>query len=162
MKLTDKLSPHFTFGEMIASQTAARNSLDNTPSDKQTENLKALCENVLEPIRIHYKKPVIIQAGYRCPEVNKLVGGAERSQHMQGEAADIDVFAIETIKLFEWIVLESDIIWDQIIHEFGEWAHISYKRVATNRGKITTAKKVDGKTVYTNFTKERIAKGDYL
>jgi len=162
MQYTDKLSPHFTYGEMVTSETATRLMIDNNPNNTQIENLKVLCINVLEPIRSHYKKPIIVHSGYRCPEVNKLIGGAERSQHTFGEAADIDVFAVKTTGLFEWIVLESELIYDQIICEFLEWVHISYKRNGNNRLRNTVARKVDGQTVYKHYTKEQIKNGNII
>jgi zinc D-Ala-D-Ala carboxypeptidase len=90
-KLSDKLSPHFTLDELTRSQTAVRNNIDNTPQDIDIERLQALCENALEPIRVHFNKSVIISSGFRAPELNTAIGGSTTSQHCIGEAADFIV-----------------------------------------------------------------------
>ena len=70
------LSPHFSLAELVVSQTAARRGLDNTPGPAVIAALRALCENVLEPVRVHYGRPVVVSSGYRAPLVNKAAGGA--------------------------------------------------------------------------------------
>ena len=154
-----RLSPHFTYGEFTISQTAIRNNIDNTPTEEYVRNMESLCKNVLEPIRSHFGI-VTVSSGFRCEELNKSIGGSSRSQHRFGEAADIHSGASVT-EIFEWVVLDSGIVWDQIIHEFSRWIHISHTRNKTNRKKITTARKVDGKTVYTHYTRNDILHGEY-
>lgn len=91
MKLTD----HFSLSEFTRSSTADRLHINNTidlsvPSGQSVfKNLKNLCEQVLEPLREHFGIPVVICSGYRCPQLNKAVGGVPNSQHLKGEAADI-------------------------------------------------------------------------
>ena len=158
-----KFSPHFTYGEMIKSNTAVRLGINNEPNPIQFKNLKNLCISVLEPIRIGLGV-VLIGSGLRIDRVNREVGGSKRSQHRYGEAGDLDVVGHTTTEVFEWIILESDIIWDQVIWEYGDngWIHISYTTRRDNRMKITTAKKRNSKTVYENWTKEQILAGiDY-
>ena len=70
-----KLTEHFSLEEMIKSQTGARKGIDNTPPPEVIESLKALCENVLEKIRIHFGRPVTVNSGYRGPKLNKAIGG---------------------------------------------------------------------------------------
>lgn len=156
-----KLSPHFTYGEMIKSNTATRDGIDNEPNEEQLKNLRFLCENVLEKVRVGLKRAVLIGSGFRCKELNEKIGGSSRSQHCFGEAADFDVSGYTTTEVFEWIILKSDIIWDQIIWEFGDngWIHISCKRSSGNRMRITTAKKKQGKTIYEHWTKEQVVQG---
>lgn len=83
------LSPHFRLAEFVKSSTASARGINNTPSPEVVNNLKALCREVLEPLRRHLGCPVVISSGYRSPKLNKLVGGVRTSQHMTGEAADI-------------------------------------------------------------------------
>ena len=82
-----KLSPHFSLTEITKSQTALRLGLDNTPDNDALTSLAILCEQVLEPIRKHYSRPVIINSGYRAPAVNKAIGSKSTSQHCKGEAS---------------------------------------------------------------------------
>ena len=163
-----KFSPHFTYGEMIKSATGVRLGISNEPNPIQFKNLKNLCIHVLEPVRVNLGV-VLVGSGLRVDRVNREVGGSKRSQHRYGEAADFDVVGYNTTEVFEWIILESNIIWDQIIHEFGNggWIHGSYTTRRTNRQKITVAMKVwnedEGKmkTNYTDYTKKDIINGNY-
>ncbi len=83
------LSKHFTLDELTKSATAQRKNIDNTPNEQELENLQALVDNILEPLRVHYGRPIIITSGYRCEKLNKAVGGSSTSQHRFGQAADI-------------------------------------------------------------------------
>ena len=90
-----KLSPHFSLSEFESSATATAKGIDNTLKHSDVDhsriidNLRALCQEVLEPLRRHLDRPVVISSGYRCKKLNQLVGGVRTSQHMTGEAADI-------------------------------------------------------------------------
>ena len=84
-----KLTENFSLNELTKSQTAERKGIDNTPSAEHQENLKSLCEMVLQPIRDHFGQVVSVSSGYRSPEHNRRVGGAENSLHMQALALDI-------------------------------------------------------------------------
>jgi hypothetical protein len=160
-KVGDKLSPHFSYDEMTRSQAAERNSIDNTPKIENVENLIALCENVLEPVRVHFKKPATVTSGFRCIELNRKIGSTDRSQHTKGEAADFVINGSPTVTdVWKWII-DSDLDFDQVIQEFGRWVHVSYKRSGVNRHKCSIAKKVDGKTRYFHYTEEQIEKGEY-
>ena len=125
-----KLTPHFTLDEMVKSQTALRLGLDNTPDTDEMKSLLALCENVLEPVRIHWAKPVVVNSGFRALRVNRAIGSRDSSQHAKGEAADIEIPGIDNLVLYYWIAEELD--FDQLILEFynGEpssgWVHVSY------------------------------------
>tara|TARA_R100000315_G_C5194884_1_gene113994 strand:+ start:153 stop:614 length:462 start_codon:yes stop_codon:yes gene_type:complete len=125
-----KLTPHFTLDEMVKSQTALRLGLDNTPDPDEMESLLALCENVLEPVRVHWDKPVVVNSGFRSLPVNRAIGSRDSSQHAKGEAADIEIPGIDNLVLYYWIAEELD--FDQLILEFynGEpssgWVHVSY------------------------------------
>ena len=123
-----KLSDHFTLNEFTYSDTARAQGIDNSlPSDAVLMNLKALCHNVLEPLRLRYGKPIRISSGYRCPKLNKAVGGVASSQHVFGQAADLNVGSREeNARLFE-LIQDMKLPFDQLIDEYGmAWVHVSY------------------------------------
>ncbi len=82
---------YFTIKELTRSATAQHLGIDNTPPASAVKALHALVENVLDPLRQAWGGPIMVNSGYRCPELNKLVGGTPYSQHQRGEAADITV-----------------------------------------------------------------------
>lgn len=132
-----KLTEHFQLSEFTRSATARRRHIDNSidlsiPSGQSVvANLKNLCEQVLEPLRQHFNVPIVISSGYRCPALNRAVGGAVNSQHMTGEAADIHIPDTATgNEWFIWIMKNCD--FDQLIKETADcntyWIHISCLR----------------------------------
>lgn len=123
---------YFTLEELCSTKTG----ITNIPSWQAVENLKALVNNVLEPIREAWGKPIIVTSGFRCKAVNNKVGGVETSQHTKGQAADLDIGTLEQNKeLFEFIC-KSGITFDQLLLEDnGAWVHISYN-INKNRRQI--------------------------
>jgi uncharacterized protein YcbK (DUF882 family) len=125
-----KLSKNFTYDEMIHSATAKRLNIDNTPNARELENLKVLCQTVLQPIRDKRGSAITVTSGYRCPKLNTLVGGSKTSQHALGQAADITL-GNPTLnkKLFNMIVdmiNKKEIRVGQLIDEYNyRWLHIS-------------------------------------
>ena len=114
--MLEKLSEHFTLKEMTRSVTAARHHIDNTPDANAKENLRYLCNHVLEPLREEYGAPTIINSGFRCVAVNQLVGGVKNSQHLKGEAADIHLPSIAAgQQMFR--ILKQQRNFDQLIWE---------------------------------------------
>ena len=155
-----KLSEHFTFGEFTTSQTATRLGIDNYPSEEIVTNMKNLCLNIMEPIRTQFGI-IIVSSGYRSVELNKAIGGSETSQHTKGEAVDFISTRFTTREIFDWVILDSGLDFDQIIWEFGgKWIHISYTSRYTNRNMILTAFKVNGHTEYTSYTRHQVEIGD--
>jgi hypothetical protein len=138
---------NFTLQELTATKTGLPNALP-----KHLEgNLRALAENVLQPAR-DALGPLQVTSAYRSPEVNKRVGGASKSQHVQGQAADLKFFGGNDV-LFKWIARNLE--YDQIIWEFGTdvepaWVHVSYVE-GKNRKQKLKAVKVNGKTKYLPF-----------
>lgn len=133
------LSPHFTLHELVASPTGLAHGLANLPSDEHVENLRALCENILEPLRARLDRPLHVNSGYRGPALNKLVGGQPDSQHLVGEAADIVAPPFTTRRLRDAIV-GLGLPFDQLILEhhdpaepFSGWVHVSHRRLGKNR-----------------------------
>jgi len=138
-----KLSPHFTIGELIASDIAARKGIDNTPSALVEANL-ARVAGILEAVRALNGRPVVVSSGYRCKALNTAVGGADNSAHMYGLAADINAPGVSPYDL-GLAIIKAGIKFDQIIHEFGEWVHIAVPEQGKNpRGSILTIKKGTG------------------
>lgn len=118
---------HFTIEELCHSDTAIAKGIDNTPSEEVKKNLEALVENVLDPLREAYGKPIYINSGYRCPELNKAVGGVSNSEHLTGRAADLDTNSYyENKRLFE-LAQELNLPYRQLIDESNlAWVHVSY------------------------------------
>ncbi len=124
-----QISKHFSLAEMTFTSTKHK----NMPNEEQVIALKALCENVLEPIRGHFDKPITIHSAFRSPEVNKSVGGAASSQHLKGEAADITIRGVANVDIYNFI--RDNLVHDQVIAEklnknngnFG-WVHVSYSK----------------------------------
>lgn len=127
---------HFTMAELTNSDTARVLHINNTPAGVVVDNLNALVEIVLDPLREAYGKPIYVNSGYRSPKLNKTVGGAKTSQHMTGEAADITTGTKEGNRwLFSFI--RDNLPFDQLIDEYNySWVHVSYKREGRNRGEI--------------------------
>ena len=119
---------YFTFAELTASATAKRKGIDNTPDSRVTAKLTALVANILDPLREAYGKPIVVTSGYRCPKLNKTVGGAAKSQHITGEAADIRALSdkpSDNKKLFD-LIIKLNLPFDQLIDEYGyNWVHVS-------------------------------------
>lgn len=142
MKLTldEHLSPHFTVGEFFRSGTAIRLGIDNNPdahpgegisTAEVVENLRALCTEVLEPLRRRVGR-VIVTSGYRCQELNKAVGGVWNSQHLKGEAADIFVPDAATAMRYGHILERHSAVQQLLLEPMGiqqkRWIHVSFRR----------------------------------
>ena len=119
----------FALKEFVKSNTAVRLGIDNNPSEDVKKNIELLVEKILDPLREKFGKPIIVTSGYRCKELNKAVGGAAKSQHMSGEAADIR--SVEDSKsankeLFN-LIIKLGLPFDQLINEHDyDWVHVSY------------------------------------
>lgn len=118
-----QLSENFLLEEFVNSDIAARKGINNDPSPNIISNLGRLAQ-LLEQVRKMVGRPITITSGYRCPELNKAVGGQPNSQHMQGCAADIRALHMTPDQLVKAII-NTDIQYDQLIREFDSWVHIS-------------------------------------
>lgn len=120
---------YFTIQELTKSATASRKGINNTPDESVKRNLNLLVDNILDPLREAYGAPIIVTSGYRCGRLNKAVGGAAKSQHMYGQAADIRTVSdkpSDNKKLFD-LIRELKLPYDQLIDEYGyNWVHVSY------------------------------------
>jgi zinc D-Ala-D-Ala carboxypeptidase len=146
-----QLTKNFTLEELTRSSKAKALRIDNSPNPEQLANLKALAENILQPLRYSLGFPINITSGLRVPALNAAVRGSKTSQHTKGEAVDIKVSGKNKV-IFDWIVNNLD--YDQIISEFpnesGEpsWVHVSYKKNEVNRNQKLKAIKQNGRTRY--------------
>ena len=118
---------HFTIEELTRSITARLRNIDNTPPPQVVMSLTALVDNILDPLREAWGKPIRVNSGYRCPALNKAVGGAPASQHMRGEAADITAGSREANRQLYLLMRRLNLPVDQAIneHDFA-WIHVSY------------------------------------
>ena len=143
-----KLSTHFSLAEFTKSQTAERKGIDNTPTQDHIEKMKILCVSVLEPLRTEFDKPIMINSGYRSPDLCEAIGSKSTSQHAKGEAADIEIPGVDNAELATYI--QDNLNFDQLILECytGEpssgWVHVSYVGLHTNRKDVLTYDRTNG------------------
>jgi hypothetical protein len=130
-----RLTPNFSLEQLIHSETAARERIDNTPDADLVDNLRLLAEG-LEQVRMLTGFPLEISSGYRSSELNRRVGGAKSSQHTQGLAADFTCAEFGSPVDIIKAIRDSDIEFDQCILEYAKWVHISFSRVP--RGRVLT------------------------
>ena len=147
-----QLTSNFSLAELVKSETALRHDMDNTPGETEIENLKQLCEQVLQPVREHFKTGVKVNSGFRHPEVNAKVGGSKTSDHCRGQASDIEIPGIPNADLAVWIM--DNLTYTQLILEFytpgvpdSGWVHVSYDPANLKKQNLTATKQ-NGKTVY--------------
>ena len=136
-------SKNFTYEEMIRSATASRLKIDNTPNKVQKEKLEQLANDILQPIRDKYGKPLIVTSAFRCEKLNKAVGGAKASQHCKGEAADIRSVSDsikdnkEIFDLIKSMMDKGEIKVGQLIDEYNyNWVHVSLPRIGKTNNQI--------------------------
>lgn len=132
---------YFTLPEFIRSETATKKKIDNTPSFEVVEHLRELTETILEPLRAAYGKAITVSSGYRCPALNKAVGGVNGSAHLRGDAADLQAADMAGFKRFvRQYLISQRVKFDQcIIEKSGktEWIHISiYSSTGSQRGQV--------------------------
>jgi len=152
-----KLSKNFTLEEMTHSRMAVKHHINNEPNKENIENLVNLVENVLQPLRDRILKPIVITSGFRSVVLNKLVGGAYKSQHTLGEAADFYVINMNLKDVYKIIVEEFD--FDQVIYEFG-WIHVSYRKGNNRKEALVAYKDNAGDIRYKKYNNEPLK--DYI
>ena len=119
-----RISPSFELSELLHSQTAIRRGIDNTPTSAIVAELQRLAQTILQPLRDHLGRPVVVSSGYRSPALNQAVGGAPNSAHVQGRAADITVPGVKPREVALAIVALG-LPFDQVILEGGSWVHVA-------------------------------------
>lgn len=144
------LTKNFSLHEMLISQQATRFEIEEQyePTEKVVENLAQLCKHILQPLRDELKISVSVNSGYRCPRLNAMIGGASKSQHVTGNAADIVCFKIGNENLLRKIV-ELKLPFDQVINEFNyRWVHVSYDPARNRRQVLEAYKNNSNQTKY--------------
>lgn len=154
-----QLSEHLSLNEVTTSSTAKRLGIDNNPTQEHLNNLKLVAENVFEPIRKHFGKPIKVSSGYRSKALNDATpGSSSTSQHCSGEALDLDQDGMTTgvtnKMVFEYI--KNNMNFDQLIWEFGtdenpDWVHVSWESTGKQRKMILKATRVNGSPKYSPY-----------
>lgn len=148
-----------TYAEIYKSQTASRKGIDNEPNDVQFASILKTYKAIYEPICNAFKRKLPISSFFRCKKLNTAIGGAKTSQHMLGEAIDIDcdsVTGTTNKQLFNWVLKNLD--FDQLILEAPDknnnpsWVHISYKSKEANRHQVLRMVRHNGVSTYQNIT----------
>ena len=150
-----KLTANITLDELTKSQTAERKGINNNPNPQQIENLKALAVNIIQPVRSHFDKALIISSGFRCAQLCIAIGSKITSQHVadnDAAAADFEIPGVDNRELATWI--KNELEFDQLILEFyrdneptSGWIHCSYS-TNQNRNQSLRAMREDGKVIY--------------
>tara|TARA_R110002050_G_scaffold53460_1_gene121541 strand:+ start:4646 stop:5101 length:456 start_codon:yes stop_codon:yes gene_type:complete len=147
------ITKHIAYAEAIHSNTAKRKGIENIPNSCQIQNMKTIGEKIFEPLRKFVGGPIKITSMFRSTALNKAIGGAKSSQHMKGQAMDIDdVYGYKTnSEMYYWI--KENLNFDQLIWEFGtdvnpSWIHVSYVNDEDNRNRCLKAYKENRKTKY--------------
>ena len=147
------ISKHISYKEGVYSITATRRGINNDPNDEQLSNMELLAEKVFEPLREWVDGPIKINSFFRCPELNKAIGGSSKSQHCHGQAIDIDDTYGKVANSEMYHYIKENLDFDQMIWEFGNddepnWIHVSYVSKEDNRNRCLRAYKGNGKTLY--------------
>ena len=140
-----RLSRNFTLEEFTRSQTAERNGIDMTPPPEIIDNLRLLIKACMQPLRDEVNAGIYISSGWRPLELNTKIGGSATSEHVNGNACDFSVTRMtpyDTAKL----IVEMELPFDQVIHEFGRWVHLGVRDIL--RAQQLTAHRKDGRTRY--------------
>ena len=148
-----RISKNFTLKELTKSSTGERLGIDNSVQDQQTLiNLCALTHNILQNVREEHGRTTV-NSSFRCLDLNRAIKSGDNSQHVKGEAADIECPSLNNFRLANWIATNLD--YDMVLLEFytkgipdSGWVHVSFRADGSNRKKQLTAVKKKGKTVY--------------
>jgi hypothetical protein len=133
-----QITAHFSLAEL----TRTAQPFPNVPGEAEIARLRTLCQKVLEPLRAHYGRPVRVNSAYRSPKVNRAVGGSASSQHLRGEAADVEIAGISNLEVARYI--RDNLPFDQLILEAyrpgvpgSGWVHVSYREGRLRRSVLT-------------------------
>ena len=147
------ISKHVSYKEGVFSATATRLGFDNVPNSEQLDNMELVAEKIFEPLREWVGGPIKINSFFRGSELNRAIGGARKSQHMKGQAMDIDdnYGHATNAEMYHWI--KDNLDFDQLIWEFGDddnpnWLHVSYVSPEKNRNRCLKAYKEQGRSKY--------------
>jgi zinc D-Ala-D-Ala carboxypeptidase len=141
-----RLSDHFSLAELTVSATAARRGISNVPPPLVIDTLILTADRMEKVRALLGDKPIIVLSGYRSPAVNAAVGGSKSSAHMTGHAVDFICPRFGTPAQVTAHLAKHLTGFDQLIEEFGDWVHVGFG--PGRRGQKLTARKVNGRTVY--------------
>lgn len=144
--MKENISKFITYKEATHSATADRNNIENVPNEEQLTAMKLVAEEVFEKVREHFGVPIGVNSFFRCLKLNKVLNGSKTSQHMDGEAIDMDGIGVDNVHIFNYI--KDNLEFDQLIWEYGTdenpaWVHVSFSS-KKNRKKILRAVKGEG------------------
>lgn len=154
MAKTKKFTDHISWKEATGSATAKKLNIDNTPNDDQLNNMKTLAQEFFEPLRERCGQPIRINSFFRCQELNEAISGsATTSQHIKGQAIDLDATKGMTNKEL-FCIIKQEFDFDKLIWEHGDnenpaWIHVSYNK-GNNRKLVYQATRKPGKA-YTTY-----------
>jgi len=155
-KEAEKISKHCSYREGTHSDTAQKHGVDNTPTEEHLETMKVTAEKLFEPLREYVGAPIRVNSFYRSEDLNALLkGGARRSQHMKGEAMDLDALGGRSnAEMF--MIIKDQLDFDQLIWEGGnnkepEWVHVSYTEKRKNRKQVLKMKRKGSRISYWEF-----------
>jgi len=140
-----RLSENFRLEEFLLSQTATRHGIDMTPTEKVIQRIQVLVDSCLQPLRDSLGATLYISSGFRPMALNQLIGGSVTSAHQFGEAADFQVAGFTPLEVCLRVV-ELELPFDQVIHEFGQWTHLGIAKKP--RGELLTAYRSGGRVNY--------------
>lgn len=162
--MKENISKNITYKEGTKSNTAIKHGISNDPTDDHLINMKIVAEKIFQPLREHFRVSIGVSSFYRSADLNAKIGGAKASQHLKGQAMDIDAdiynkkvivddepVLLTNKMIFDWIVANVD--FDTIIWEFGDgnnpaWIHVSYVEGSNRRRKLKAYKDQSNKTQY--------------
>jgi hypothetical protein len=149
------ISDHISYREATDSITARDRGIDNTPTTDILDNMRLIATEVFEPLRQAIGRAIGVSSFYRSRALNEALGGSVTSQHVTGEAIDLDgdKTGVSNAEIFH--VIRSTLPFDQLIWEFGtdqspDWVHVSYSRRG-NRRQVLRSKRKKGRVVYEKF-----------
>lgn len=150
------ITEYISLKEAIRSNTAKRLGINNMPDSETLLTMKITSEHVFEPLRNHFNEQIYVSSFYRCPDLNKKIGGSKKSQHCLGEAIDIDDVYSKATNADFFNYIKDHLEFDQLIWEFGSdenpaWVHVSYS-LGKNRMRVLRAIKEKGRTKYIDIT----------
>jgi len=151
-----RISNNISYSEGTFSATAIRYNIENVPNKEQLNNMRTVAMQIFEPLRMYFKVPIKVNSFFRSKKLNDILRGSLTSQHLKGQAIDIDdtLSRVSNSKMFNYIA--QNLEFDQLIWEFGtklnpEWVHVSYVSLTENRNKISVSYKKNGNTKYKHF-----------
>lgn len=148
-----KISEHISYLESIHSHTAKVNDINNKPNKEEVDSMKAIAENIFEPLRKYVGGPIKINSFFRSKELNKKIKGSLKSQHCKGEAIDIDDIYGHKTNAEMYYYIKNNLDFDQLIWEFGDdknpdWVHVSYSKNRKNKKRCLKSSRLNKKTIY--------------